>query len=142
MKIHIGSDHAGFELKEQLKVHLEKCGYTIQDHGTFSMDRADYPDYAHAVAYGVASNDELGILVCGSGNGVCIAANKHKGIRAALAWNTEVAILARQHNDANILCLPARFVAATEAMDMADAFLTSSFEGGRHQQRIDKIEVQ
>lgn len=142
MNIHIGSDHAGFDLKEHLKVYLLERGFTIKDHGTYSAERADYPDYAHAVAEAVVSTEEPGILVCGSGIGVCITANKHKGIRAALAWNKEVAALAREHNNANILCLPARFVGPAEACEMANAFLTAAFEGGRHQQRIEKIEVQ
>ena len=110
-KIAIGSDHAGFEMKEKVKAILQNQGYTVNDYGTHSLDSADYPDFAHPVSNAVEkSDDELGILICGSANGVAMTANKHQGIRAAICWNEELASLARQHNDANVLCLPARFI--------------------------------
>ena len=137
--LEIGSDHAGFELKEELKAFLIKHGYTLNDHGTHSTESTDYPDYAHATAEGVLSNGNKGILICGSANGVAITANKHAGIRAALCWNKEVASLARLHNDANILCLPARFISKMEAEEMVQLFLETAFEGGRHANRVNKI---
>lgn len=143
MIIHLGSDHAGFDMKEHIGAFLKANGFTVVDHGTYSSERADYPDYAHAVAAAVESNSvDLGMLFCGSGNGVCITANHHAGIRASLSWNEEVAALARQHNNANVLCFPARFVSNEMAEQMALAYLNAAFEGGRHQQRIDKITVQ
>jgi ribose 5-phosphate isomerase B len=141
MNIAIGSDHAGFKLKNDLIAYLIEKGYELQDFGPDTADSVDYPDYAHAVAESVAAGEnELGILICGSGNGVCISANKHKGIRAALAWEEEIASLARQHNNANVICIPARFVSKAKAFKIADAYLESIFEGGRHQTRVDKIE--
>lgn len=141
MKMAIGADHAGFELKETLKEYLKTKNIQALDKGTFSLDRADYPDYGHAVANSVLNGEvTLGILMCGSGNGINITANKHKGIRAALCWNSEIAALARQHNDANILVLPARYISKEEAFKCVDAFLTEKFEGGRHQARVDKID--
>ncbi len=138
----IGSDHAGFQLKDKLKEHLKGLGLQVVDKGTFSSESVDYPDFAHAVAEGVASSDEeLGIVVCGSGNGVNISANKHPGVRSALAWNPEVGALARQHNNANVLALPARFISEEEAIRIVDAFLKADFEGGRHQKRVEKIEL-
>jgi ribose 5-phosphate isomerase B len=139
MKVHIGCDHAGFELKEKVKARLQEQGHTVEDHGTYSLDSTDYPDYAHATANGVLNDATLGVLICGSANGVCMTANKHAGIRAALCWNTEVAVLARSHNDANIICLPSRFISEASAFEMVDAFFTTSFEGGRHQNRVNKI---
>lgn len=140
-KISIGSDHAGFETKELIKNELIRQGNTVFDKGTFSKDSVDYPDFSHQVAGSILNREaELGFLFCGSGNGVCIAANKHKGIRAALAWNKEVAQLAKAHNNANILCLPARFIGNKEAQEIVNVFLDTEFEGGRHQNRIDKIE--
>lgn len=137
----IGSDHAGFDVKEMLKKALAENGWTVEDKGTFSTESADYPDYAHEVATAVqTAKAPLGILVCGSGNGVCITANKHPGVRAALAWTPEIAQLARQHNDANIICVPARFVTEADARAIADAFLQTAFEGGRHSRRVEKIE--
>ena len=139
-KIAIGADHAGFEYKERLKKWLEKNGYSVTDFGTHSTASADYPDFAHPVAIVVEKKEfDLGILVCGSGNGVAITANKHQGIRAALCWSEELAALARQHNDANVLCLPARYVDIALAEKILDRFLHSSFEGGRHDRRVDKI---
>ncbi|MFM1998308.1 MAG: ribose 5-phosphate isomerase [Bacteroidota bacterium] len=139
MKVHIGCDHAGFELKEKVKTRLQEQGHSVEDHGTYSLDSTDYPDYAHKTAEGVLNDSTLGVLICGSANGVCMTANKHAGIRAALCWNTEVAVLARSHNDANIICLPARFISEESAFEMVDAFFTTSFEGGRHQNRVNKI---
>jgi ribose 5-phosphate isomerase B len=140
LTIAIGADHAGFEYKELLKTYLAEKGYTVLDFGTNSTASVDYPDYVHPLAAEVASGQiELGILICGSANGVCMTANKHRDIRAALCWNFEVAKLARQHNNANIICLPARFVTIDDAQQMVDAFLTTEFEGGRHQTRVDKI---
>jgi ribose 5-phosphate isomerase B len=140
LTIAIGADHAGFEYKELLKNYLSEKGYTIIDFGTNSNASVDYPDYVHPLAAEVASGQiEMGILICGSANGVCMTANKHRDIRAALCWNVEVAKLARQHNNANIICLPARFVSIHEAQQMVDTFLTTEFEGRRHQTRVDKI---
>lgn len=142
MKIAIGSDHAGFDLKSLLVDYLKSINYEVSDKGTGSNERADYPDYGHAVANAVLKNEaEFGILMCGSGNGINMTANKHKGIRAALCWNEEITRLARQHNDANVLVLPARYISTQEAKKCVDAFLTEKFEGGRHQQRIEKIDI-
>lgn len=139
-KIAIGCDHAGFDYKENLKVWLEKNGYNVKDFGTYSKDSVDYPDFAHPVATAVEKKEsELGILICGSANGVAIAANKHQGIRAAICWNEELAILARQHNNANVVCLPARFVSYELAEKITDRFLHENFEGGRHEKRVAKI---
>ena len=138
-KISIASDHAGFEYKEILKKHFEGR-FEIQDFGTFSTDSVDYPNFVHPSASSIESGEnELGILICGSGNGVQITANKHKGIRCALCWMPELAELARQHNDANMISLPARFIAKELAIEIAEKFLTTDFEGGRHQNRVDKI---
>ena len=127
-------------MKEYLKKELAPLGYTFDDKGTFSTDSVDYPDFAHAVASAVENDkNSLGILLCGSANGVCITANKHQGIRAALCWTEEIAQLARAHNDANIICIPARFVEEGVALKMAERFLKEPFEGGRHQRRVDKI---
>ncbi|MES2618963.1 MAG: ribose 5-phosphate isomerase B [Bacteroidota bacterium] len=141
-KIAIGSDHAGFDQKEFIKDFLSQKGYEVTDYGTFTNDSVDYPDYAHQVANSVLNTqDTLGILLCGSGNGVCLTANKHKGIRAALCWLPELGALARQHNNANILCLPARYVDNKMASDIAISYLTASFEGGRHERRVEKIDL-
>jgi ribose 5-phosphate isomerase B len=127
-------------LKEALISYMQGLGHSVTDFGTYSADRADYPDFGHAVATAIEAGEaELGVLVCGSGNGICITANRHKGVRAALAWLPEVAALGRQHNNANVLCLPARFVTETEAIAILDAFLGASFEGGRHADRVNKI---
>lgn len=139
-KIAIGADHAGFEYKELLKKWLERNGYAIKDFGTFSTDSTDYPDFAHPVASAVEKNEfELGLLMCGSANGVAITANKHQGVRAAVCWNEELAALARQHNNANVLCLPARYISQELAEKIVDRFLHSNFEGGRHERRVGKI---
>lgn len=136
----IGCDHAGFELKQILITHLIDQGYEVKDFGTYNMDSIDYPDYGHPVAEMVESNKGmLGIVICGSGNGINMTANKHAGIRSALCWKKEIAALARQHNDANIIALPARFISVEEGIEMVDVFLSTPFEGGRHQTRINKI---
>jgi len=138
MKIAIGADHAGFELKEALRSFLKE--HELKDFGTYSAESADYPDFAHPVAVAVENGEfELGILICGSGNGIAITANKHQGIRAAVCWNTELASLARKHNNANILCLPARFISIKEAQEITNTFLNTEFEGGRHTNRVSKI---
>jgi len=140
MKIYIASDHAGFELKEQLKKSAIFSDFTLEDLGPHNTESVDYPDYAHPLALAVeAQSDSLGILICGSGNGVCMAANKHTNIRAALAWNEEIASLARQHNNANVLCLPARFITEEVAKTIVTAFIAQTFEGGRHERRVNKI---
>lgn len=140
MKIAIGCDHAGYELKEQLKSFIQSKGWEVKDFGTYSAERADYPDFAHLVATSVETKEsDYGLLMCGSGNGINMTANKHKGIRSALCWNKEIAELARLHNDANILTLPARFITEDEAKACIAVFYTTSFEGGRHAGRISKI---
>ena len=141
MKIVLANDHAGFDLKDALKMWLREDGYEVLDLGCNSAESVDYPDFAHKLAEEVAENDgkELGLLICGSGNGVCITANKHQKIRAALAWLPEIAALARQHNNANVLCLPARFITEAQAKDIVNAYLSAQFEGGRHERRVEKI---
>jgi ribose 5-phosphate isomerase B len=140
MKISIGNDHAGSDYKFAILKHLESKGYTVNNHGTDSNSSVDYPDFVHPVAEDVETNIvDFGILICGSGNGVAMTANKYKKIRAGLCWNTEIVSLTRQHNNANILCIPARFTAIHQAIEMVDVFLNTEFEGGRHQNRIDKI---
>lgn len=135
----IGSDHAGFHLKSKIIKKLTDQGYCMVDKGCFSADSIDYPDYAHPVAHYVEDHNVMGILLCGSGNGINMTANKHKGIRSAICWNVEIAKLARQHNDANILTLPARFISDDVAFEIIDTFFSTEFEGGRHQKRIEKI---
>lgn len=140
MKIAIGGDHAGYHYKEKLKQFLTDKGYEVLDFGPDSDESADYPDFVHPTADAVENKEaELGFLICGSGNGVAMTANKHQGVRAALCWNVELAKLARQHNKANILCVGSRFIAYEYAEQMAEAFLQTAFEGGRHQRRVDKI---
>ena len=140
MKIAIGGDHAGFAYKAAIAQHLSVQGHEVKDFGPFSDSSVDYPDFAHPLAESVEYGTyELGILICGSGNGVAITANKHQGIRAALCWNTEIAMLARQHNDANVIALPARFLSLEEATACADVFISTPFEGGRHAGRVSKI---
>ena len=140
LPVAVGSDHAGFEYKSIVIKMLEDAGYKVDDKGTHSMESCDYPDYAHAVATAVETGvAACGILICGSGNGVAMAANKHAGIRAALCWNVELAQLARSHNDANVLCIPARFISTDVAVSMVRDFLATPFEGGRHQRRVEKI---
>lgn len=139
-KIAIGGDHAGFKYKERLKDWLTKNGYAFKDFGTYNEESTDYPDFAHPVSSAVESKEfEFGILVCGSANGVAITANKHQGIRAAICWNEELACLARQHNNANVVCIPERFIDFDTAVKIVDRFLNTSFEGGRHERRVNKI---
>lgn len=138
----MASDHAGFPLKMELIPFLESLGYGVKDFGTFSEDSCDYPDFAHPAAEAVEKGEyPFGIAMCGSGNGIQITLNKHQGIRAALCWTPELARLAKQHNNANFLVLPARFISFEEAKKIVEAYLDASFEGGRHQKRIDKIPV-
>lgn len=138
--IPIGADHAGYKLKEILKDYLKDKGYETKDFGCYSEESIDYPDFAHPVATMVEEQKGmLGILICGSGNGINMTANKHQGVRSALCWKKEIAELARLHNNANILTLPARFITEDEAKEMVDVFFATEFEGGRHQNRIDKI---
>ncbi|MFA7686943.1 MAG: ribose 5-phosphate isomerase B [Moheibacter sp.] len=140
MKIAIGSDHAGFDYKQKIVEFLNAKGYEVQDFGTFSTDSVDFPDFAHPTAEAVEmGNADFGILLCGSGQGVNITANKHPGVRSALCWNTDVAKLTRQHNNSNVISLPARFVAYEYALQMIEIFLSTEFEGGRHAQRVGKI---
>ena len=141
MKIALAADHAGFEDKENLKRTLDEIGVAYEDMGTYSCDAVDYPDYARKVGEAVAGGEyDRGLLVCGSGTGMAIAANKVPGIRAAVAWTEEIARLSRQHNDANVLSLPARFVPQDEINKIVKAWLSADFEGGRHERRIEKIE--
>ncbi len=140
MKIAFASDHAGFEMKVKLMEYLQEKGHTITDLGCYSAESTDYSDYGHAIASHIENgSSQLGISFCGSGNGINMTANKHAQIRSALCWNSEIAELARTHNNANICAIPARFISFDEAKKIADRFLTASFEGGRHQRRIDKI---
>ncbi|TWF44408.1 ribose 5-phosphate isomerase B [Chitinophaga polysaccharea] len=140
LPVAIGSDHAGFEYKEEIISFLESKGLQVKDYGTYSKDSVDYPDYAHPVATAVEREQAaFGILVCGSANGVAITANKHQGIRAAICWGEELARLARSHNNANVLCIPARFVDIPVATQMVEVFMGTSFEGGRHQDRVRKM---
>jgi ribose 5-phosphate isomerase B len=140
MKIALACDHAGFRMKQHIKDYLITKGYEIKDFGANSEDSSDYPDYAHPLALAVEKGEfDFGISMCGSGNGINIAANKHQGVRSALCWEPEIAGLARSHNNANICALPARFVSPEKAENIVDTFLTTPFEGGRHQRRIDKI---
>ena len=142
MTISIGNDHAGVAYKFTIIKHLESKGYTIKNYGTNTEDSVDYPDYIHPVAKDVEEgNVDFGIIICGSGNGANMTANKHQGVRSALCWNKEIVALARQHNNANILSIPARFTALPQVIEMVDTFLETTFEGGRHQTRIHKIPV-
>jgi ribose 5-phosphate isomerase B len=139
-RLAIGNDHAGFDLKMALVNYLNSIGYEVKDYGTYSTDRADYPDFAHPLSEAVEKGVyDLGILICGSGNGISMTANKHQGIRAALCWKKEIAELARLHNNANILALPARYIEIEEAKACLDVFLATEFEGGRHEARVEKI---
>lgn len=143
MRISIGNDHAGPEYKKAIVAFLEAKGYEVINHGTNTSDSVDYPDFGHPVAEDVESgNVNFGIIICGSGNGIAMSANKHQGIRAALCWMKEIAVLARQHNNANIISIPARFTSVHQAVEMVEAFLTTEFEGGRHALRVSKIACQ
>jgi ribose 5-phosphate isomerase B len=139
----IGCDHAGYELKESLKKTLSEQGYELKDFGTHSDESTDYPDYAHPVASSVESEEsELGILICGSGNGINMTANKHQGVRSALCWQADIAEMARLHNNANVIALPARYISVELAEEIVKTFLTTDFEGGRHGRRVDKISTE
>ncbi|MFE3872336.1 ribose 5-phosphate isomerase B [Flavobacterium sp. ZS1P70] len=140
MKISIGNDHAGPEYKKAIVEMLKTKGHEVTNYGTDSIDSVDYPDFAHAVANDITeAKADFGIIICGSGNGIAMAANKHAKVRAALCWMKEIAALARQHNNANIISIPARYTSIPQAVDMVDTFLNTEFEGGRHQTRVDKI---
>ena len=140
MKIAIGNDHAGPEYKKAIVTMLQSKGYEVTNYGTDTFDSVDYPDFGHAVAYDVQiKNSDLGIVICGSGNGIAMTANKHQDVRAALCWTKEIAELARQHNDANVISIPARYTSIQQAVDMVDTFLNTKFEGGRHANRVNKI---
>jgi len=140
MKISIGNDHAGPDYKKAIVKHLEAKGIEVINHGTDTADSVDYPDFVHPVAIDIENGTvDLGIIICGSGNGAAITANKHQKIRAALCWTKEISALARQHNNANVISIPARYTSIQQAIEMVDTFLDTPFEGGRHQTRIDKI---
>lgn len=140
MILGMACDHAGYQLKERIRQHLMENGFTVKDFGTNSEASADYPDFVHPLGYAIDKNElQFGIVICGSGNGVSITANKHPKVRAALCWNAELARLARNHNDANVLALPARFISQENALEILEAFLNSDFEGGRHSARVNKI---
>jgi ribose 5-phosphate isomerase B len=140
MKISIGNDHAGPDYKKAIVVFLQSKGYEIFNHGTDTFDSVDYPDFGHPVALDVETGKaNFGIVICGSGNGINMTVNKHQGIRSALCWTKEIAVLARQHNDANIISIPARFTSIQQAVEMVETFLNTAFEGGRHATRVDKI---
>lgn len=142
IKLAIASDHAGYELKEKLKNYLLEKNCIIKDFGPFTSDSVDYPDYAHPLTLAVQENEfDLGITLCGSGNGINMVANKYKNIRSAVCWNVEISKLARQHNDANICAIPARFVSEKHAIEIIDTFLNTGFDGGRHLKRINKINI-
>jgi ribose 5-phosphate isomerase B len=141
MELLIASDHAGYGLKEHIKTFF-KDRFTWMDLGTFSTESVDYPDFIHPLAKKIENYpDKKGIIICGSGNGASITANKHPNVRAALCWKNEIVVLARKHNDANVLALPARFISEEEALEMVDTFFTTAFEKGRHQKRVDKIDI-
>ncbi|WP_215225407.1 ribose 5-phosphate isomerase B [Echinicola shivajiensis] len=142
-KIAIGGDHAGFDYKQKLVEYLTEAGFEVKDFGPFTDASVDYPDYVHPLCDAIESGEfEKGIVVCGSGNGVAITANKHQGIRAAICWNKDLSALSRQHNDANVISIPARFVPYELAQDMIEIFLSTEFEGGRHANRVNKIACQ
>ena len=138
--ISIGSDHAGFDYKEMIKAWLMRNNYRVMDHGTFDKDSTDYPDYVHPLANSIEDGTaRLGVLICGSANGVAMTANKHQGVRAAICWNNELAALSRQHNNANVICFAERFMEKELVLAMLETFLKTEFEGGRHQRRVEKI---
>ena len=141
MKIAIGNDHAGVEVKRKIENHLSEKGYTVINKGYDGKESVDYPDFIHPVSIEVKEKKaQIGIIICGSGNGAAMTANKHKGIRAAICWNEEIAELARQHNDANIVSIPSRFLSEEEIIKIIEVFIKTSFDGGRHKRRIDKID--
>ena len=140
MRISIGNDHAGVEYKNYIKEYLLVKNIEVNNYGTDSLDSVDYPDFAHPVSNDVnEKKSDLGILICGSGNGVCMTANKYKNVRAALCWNKELALLSKSHNNANIVCIPARFIEKEEALEIIKTFILQEFEGGRHERRVNKI---
>jgi ribose 5-phosphate isomerase B len=140
MKIAIASDHAGVDYKARLVKHLKLKGFEIIDFGPMTTDSVDYPDFAHKVANAISNNEvELGILFCGSGNGINMSANKHQAIRSALCWTKEIAELSRLHNNANVVAMPARFISYNDAQEIVEVFLSTKFEGGRHEKRVNKI---
>ena len=140
MRISIGNDHAGVEYKNYIKEYLLAKDMEVNNYGTDSLDSVDYPDFAHPVSNDVnEEKSDLGILICGSGNGVCMTANKYKNVRAALCWNKELALLSKSHNNANIVCIPARFIEKEEALEIIKTFISQEFEGGRHERRVNKI---
>ena len=140
MRISIGNDHAGVEYKNYIREYLLDKNIQVNNYGTDSLDSVDYPDFAHPVSNDVnEEKSELGILICGSGNGVCMTANKYKNVRAALCWNKELALLSKSHNNANIVCIPARFIEKEEALEIIKTFISEEFEGGRHERRVNKI---
>ena len=141
MKIAIGNDHAGVEVKRKIERYLSQKGYTVINKGYDGKESVDYPDYIHPVSIEVKEKKaQIGIIICGSGNGAAMSANKHKGVRAAICWSEEIAELARQHNDANIISIPSRFLSEEETINIIEVFIKTSFEGGRHKRRIDKID--
>ena len=141
MKIAIGNDHAGVEVKRKIENHLTQKGYTVINKGSDGKESVDYPDFIHPVSIEVKEKKaQVGIIICGSGNGAAMTANKHKGIRAAICWSKEIAVLARQHNDANIISIPSRFLSEEEIINIIEVFIKTSFEGGRHKRRIGKID--
>lgn len=140
LKFGLGGDHAGYELKGRVIGYLQNRGFEVTDFGPFSEDSVDYPDFVHPVAKSVSEgNSDFGILICGSGNGVCMTANKYQKVRAGLCWKPELAALTKQHNNANVLCIPARFIDGEEGLKIVEAFVNSEFEGGRHERRVNKI---
>ena len=141
-KIGLASDHAGFDMKQKVKKHLESAGYQVKDFGTNSAESVDYPDFAHPLAESVENKElDIGFTLCGSGNGISMAANKHQGIRSAICWNEEICALARQHNNANVCSLPARYLTEDQILRIVDIFISTDFEGGRHEARVNKIPV-
>lgn len=143
MKISIGNDHAGPDYKKAIVAMLESKGHTVTNHGTDTADSVDYPDFGHPVAIDIENgNADLGVVICGSGNGIAMTVNKHQGIRAALCWTKEISALARQHNNANIVSIPARFTSIPQAVEIVETFLNTEFEGGRHANRVNKIACQ
>lgn len=142
MTIALASDHAGFPLKQKVQLFLEDNGARVKDFGCYSEESCDYPDFAHPLASAVENGEyEFGIVICSTGNGICMTANKHQGVRAALCWDTKLAELARQHNNANVLGLPANFISAPKALDIVRTFFQTDFEGGRHERRVEKIAI-
>jgi len=140
IRIGIGADHAGFEYKEAIRDSLKNNGLHVKDFGTYTAESVDYPDYVHPLCHEIDKGSlDVGILLCGSANGMAMAANKHPNVKAAVCWENDIAVLARRHNDANVICIPARFVSQELALEMVNLFLNSEFEGGRHKRRVDKI---